>query len=125
MSRLTAYFQGIEAFSTPQTPAYPWDEWAYTDYFYHETPEMLAIFKPLTGLACRATCIAIGEWIAARRDRAANIALARDYFDAAWVTVAGHTDPGRSDATADGAPGAVAVAGGFSGLPSPFEVCHA
>lgn len=90
MSRLTDYFRSIPAFAAAKDPAYPWDQWAYTDYFYHETPEMLARYKPLTGLACRGACIAIGEWIAVRLDAASQVTTARAYFDAAWVTMIRH-----------------------------------
>jgi hypothetical protein len=87
MSRLTQYFRTVPEFAVPKIPAYEWDPWIYTDYFYHETPEMLDRFGMLTGLGIRALCIAIGEWIAQRLSEASRIADARDYLDAAWVTM--------------------------------------
>lgn len=87
MSRLLQYLGTISAFSAPKVVDYPWDEYTYTDYFYHETPEMLDEFGKLTGLGNRALCIAVAEWITFRLKAAQNVRLAQDYLDAAWITM--------------------------------------
>jgi hypothetical protein len=87
MSRLIRHFVETAAFSRPKVAAYPWDEWAYTDYFYFATPDALELPGRLTGLANRALCIAIAEWIALRLRTAPHAEDAQAYLDAAWVTM--------------------------------------
>ncbi|MBL9051867.1 MAG: hypothetical protein JNK19_17265 [Tabrizicola sp.] len=87
MSALSAYFLSRQDFRQPKAIRYAWDQWAYTDYFYFTSPNLLARAGKLTGTGCRALCIGLGEWIATRLSSASRIDDARDYFDAAWTSM--------------------------------------
>lgn len=90
MSVLFEHFASQPGLREPRPVTYAWDQWAYTDYFYFTTPDLLARAGQLTGTACRALCIGLGEWMAARLRRAARINDARAYLDAAWATMLVH-----------------------------------
>ena len=87
MSRISAYLRTVPAFAAAKEIGYRWDDWAYTDYFYHDKPELLGVYSQLTGLGNRALCIALGEWIGQRLIAAPKYGVARDFFDAAWATM--------------------------------------
>jgi len=87
MSALYTYFLSRPEFRAPKAIRYAWDQWAYTDYFYFTTPDIFDRASKLTGTGCRALCIGLGEWIAARLSTARRIDEAREYFDAAWATM--------------------------------------
>lgn len=87
MSVLFDFFASRPGLREPRPVRYAWDQWTYTDYFYFISPDLQTRASQLTGTACRALCIGLGEWIAARLRLAARIDDARSYLDAAWATM--------------------------------------
>ncbi len=71
----------------PQPLDFRWNDWRYTDYFFYETQESLAVFQPISDLGNRALCIATAEFIVARFAAYPDSREALQFFDCAWSTL--------------------------------------
>lgn len=85
MSAVRSYLEAAFASQRQRHWSHPWDQWAYTDYFFDPDPALMEILEPLSDAGLSGLTITLLEWQCFHFDSCEKAALAQEYADGAWV----------------------------------------